>query len=131
AVRWLRKNASGYRIDARRIVAAGNSAGAVVALAANFRPKDEGSSGNPGFSSAVQAAVSMSGAEAPQAIGPLAPPIIMFHGTTDTTVPYPLALLTCGTTLALGNICSMHSYPLTAHGLSGHAPQMFELSAAF
>ena len=51
AVRWLRANASTYRIDPDRIAAAGSSAGAVTSLVVSWRPDDPGNSGNPGPSS--------------------------------------------------------------------------------
>jgi acetyl esterase/lipase len=63
AVRWLRLHADQYRIDPNRIAVLGNSAGGhLAALLATTIPSDglEGS-GDPGPSSAVQAAVVMYG----------------------------------------------------------------------
>lgn len=63
AVRWLRLHAQEYRIDPARIAVLGNSAGGHLAsMLATTRPADglEGT-GNPGVSSAVQAAVVMYG----------------------------------------------------------------------
>jgi predicted esterase len=131
AVRWLRSNAGALRIDQRRIVTGGSSAGAIVALATNFRSDDPGSSGNPGFSSAVAAAVSIMGAEVPQAIGLLESPIVMFHGTNDTTVPFPLAAVTCATTLALANICDFHPYAGAGHNLGSHFNEIIKISSDF
>jgi acetyl esterase/lipase len=94
AVRWLRKNASTYRIDTNRIAMGGGSAGAITALLTGWRSEDPGDSGNPGFSSRIAAAVSVSGgvpiedARALGAIDAQDPPTIFFSGTADTTVPY-------------------------------------------
>jgi acetyl esterase/lipase len=60
AVRWVRANAEEYGIDPDRIGAIGASAGghliALLATTANV-PELEGSGGNPGVSSEIQAAV--------------------------------------------------------------------------
>ena len=64
AVRWLRKNAAELRIDTERIAAFGCSAGAMTTafLCGVGDTKGEGTSGNPGFSSDIQAGVALSGA---------------------------------------------------------------------
>ena len=61
AVRFLRANRGTYGVDPNRIGIGGSSAGAITALNVGFNPDDPGSSGNPGPSSAVQGAVSLSG----------------------------------------------------------------------
>lgn len=70
AVRWLRLSASPvasggldnpFGIDPARIVVAGESAGAMVALGALYRSDDPGSVGVTGVSSTVAAGVSVSG----------------------------------------------------------------------
>ena len=63
AVRFLRKNAATYKIDPNRIAMGGSSAGAITALHVAANSEDPGTSGNPGFSSAIKAAVSLSGRE--------------------------------------------------------------------
>ncbi|HSE98158.1 MAG TPA: alpha/beta hydrolase, partial [Blastocatellia bacterium] len=60
AVRWLRANAAQYNLDADRIAAWGSSAGGHLAamLGTSGGVADlEGSGGNPGFSSRVQAVI--------------------------------------------------------------------------
>jgi acetyl esterase/lipase len=61
AVRWLRANASEYRLDPTRMCTVGDSAGgnlaAMVATSAGAALFDDASLGNPAHSSAVQAAV--------------------------------------------------------------------------
>ena len=94
AVRFLRANASTYGIDTTRIASAGTSAGAITALHVAYNSEDPGTSGNPGPSSAVRSAVSLSGA---RFIGPITaadPPSLLFHGTNDTVVPYQWAVNT-------------------------------------
>ncbi|MBL8994494.1 MAG: alpha/beta hydrolase [Spirochaetia bacterium] len=71
AVRWLRANADQYHILSNRIGVFGQSAGAQLALLLAYTsPTDglEGNSGNPGFSSRVQAVCSWYG---PTALAPL------------------------------------------------------------
>ena len=63
AVRFLRKNATTYGVDTERIAIGGTSAGAITALNVGANAEDPGTSGNPGFSSAVKGAVSLSGAK--------------------------------------------------------------------
>ncbi len=98
AVRWLRANAGTYGIDPTRIAIGGASAGAVTALAVAVNSTDPGTSGNPGYSSKVGAAVSISGALPHSAAAtyydPSDSPILMFNGTADTTVPYATAVQT-------------------------------------
>jgi hypothetical protein len=45
------------------------------------------------------------------------PPIVMFHGEKDTTVPFVLAERKCVAQIEAGNICESHWYPDHAHGL--------------
>jgi para-nitrobenzyl esterase len=89
AVRWLRKNAATYRLDATRIGIAGASAGAVTATEVGLRPDDPGESGNPGFSSAVGGFVSIAGG-LPNGVfaSPGDAPGLLFHGDADGVVPF-------------------------------------------
>ena len=62
AVRWLRANASTYRIDAGRIGVAGRSAGGhLAAMLGTTLTEFEGNGGNPSFSSRVQAVAAFNG----------------------------------------------------------------------
>ena len=95
AVRWLRRNASTYGIDPTRIAIGGGSAGAATALTVAVNSTDPGDSGNPGYSSKVGAAISISGAlpgpVAKATFDPADSPTLMFEGTADMTVPYAAA----------------------------------------
>jgi dienelactone hydrolase len=98
AVRWLRANAGTYRIDPTRIAIEGTSAGAGTALAVGVNSGDPGDSGNPGFSSRVEAAVAIS-ADWPHSLAstyfdPADSPILMFNGTADQVVPIQAATQT-------------------------------------
>jgi acetyl esterase/lipase len=93
AVRWFRRYASTYGIDTSRIAVAGSSAGAVTSLLVDWRSEDPGTSGNPGFSSKVRAAVSLSGGTPTNEwIDPGDSPAIFFHGNQDRTVPFQWAV---------------------------------------
>ena len=98
AVRWLRANARTYRVDPSRIAVEGTSAGAGTALAVAVNSGDPGTSGNPGYSSKVGAAVAIS-ADFPHSLAssyfdPSDSPIQMFNGTADQVVPFPIAVQT-------------------------------------
>jgi acetyl esterase/lipase len=113
AVRWLRSHATEYGIDPDRIAIGGTSAGAITALLVGNDPEDPGTSGNPGFRSDVQAAVSISGFGGSYSPGD--PPAILFHGTADRTLPYPLAVSTCDEIRRAGNVCELHTYEGAGH----------------
>jgi acetyl esterase/lipase len=129
AVRWLRANATQYRIDPNQIAAAGTSAGAITALSVGNNPEDPGNSGNPGFPSDVGAAVSVSGFGG--YFSPGDAPAVLFHGTADGTVPYVTAVSTCERAIEEGNVCELHSYPGAGHNLSAHRAEIYDLAANF
>jgi dienelactone hydrolase len=92
AVRFLRKNATFLGIDPDRIAMAGESAGAVTSLLVGWRPDDPGTSGTPGPPSDIRAAVPVAGGlPINDYISAGDAPALFFHGTADTTVPYPWA----------------------------------------
>jgi acetyl esterase/lipase len=114
AVRWMRAKAKEIGVDPDRIAAAGTSAGGHLALMAGLadeRAGLEGKGRHDGVSSRVQAVVSGFGpADLRGAVGsrpatafaagqetaasPVThasaddPPVLLLHGTEDTTVPY-------------------------------------------
>ncbi len=98
AVRWLRANATIYGIDPARIAIEGTSAGAGTAIAVAVNSTDPGTSGNPGYSSKVEAAMAIS-ADWPHSLASAYfdaadSPIQMFNGTADTVVPFASAAQT-------------------------------------
>ena len=122
AVRWFKANAARLRVNPRKIMVIGSSAGGVNALNVAFDPDDAGDSGHPGYPSDVAAAISIGGvASEPQDIGLGEPPIAMIHSTDDTTVPVAAARATCLQTTALGNTCQFFEYPD-----GGHPPEFID-----
>ncbi|MCU1372181.1 MAG: hypothetical protein JWO77_3375 [Ilumatobacteraceae bacterium] len=87
AVRFLRANAATYKIDVNRIAIGGSSAGGITAYNVAYGSDKVGHSGNPGPSSKVQAAVSISGASLTTKADPGEPPTMDFHGDADGVVP--------------------------------------------
>jgi acetyl esterase/lipase len=117
AVRFLRANAAAYHVDPNRIAIGGTSAGAITALNVGYDPTEVGDSGNPGFSSNVGAAVSLSGARLLGAPDAGDAPAMLFHGTADPLVPYAWATNTVDTAHAAGLV----AYLTTWDG-AGHVP---------
>lgn len=87
AVRFLRSKASTYGVDVNRIAIGGSSAGGITAYNVAYGSEDVGTSGNPGFSSKVQAAVSLSGASLTTGPAKGDPPTYDMHGDADDIVP--------------------------------------------
>ena len=120
AVRFLRKNAKAYGIDSSRIAIGGSSAGAITALDVAYSDETVDSSGsNQGYSSTVQAAMSLSGAALYGSMDSTDAPALDFHGTADPLVPYAWATSTNQQALAKG----LQSYLVTWDG-DGHVPYL-------
>ncbi len=117
AVRFLRANATPYGVDGNRIAIGGTSAGAITALDVGYNPDDPGTSGNPGFSSAVGGAVSLSGARILGTANAGDAPSLLFHGTADLFVPYQWAVNTVNAAQAAG----LAAFLTTWQG-AGHVP---------
>jgi acetyl esterase/lipase len=118
AVRYLRAHAATYGIDPALIAIAGTSAGAITALQVGYRVPAPTTSGTPGVSSRVKAAVSLSGAVIfGNEVGAGDAPALLFHGTTDTLVPYEWATDTVDWAHAAG----LEAYLITWKG-EGHVP---------
>ena len=123
AVRYARAHADELGIDPNKIAVGGSSAGGIIALMTAFNEAHPGHSGNPGYSSAVAAAVSHAGAYVPILQGdfplPGAPPIAIYHGTTDNQVPIPTSVPGCVLTIAVGNTCEYVAYVGRVHRTMG------------
>lgn len=115
AVRYLRANAGTLGIDPDLIAVAGTSAGAITALNVGYGSDDPGSSGNPGPSSAVAAAVSLSGAHLLTVPDAGDAPALLFHGTADTLVPHQWAVNTVETARAAGLEANFTSWDGAGH----------------
>ena len=119
AVRWFKKNASSLRINPNRIIVMGSSAGASAAMHATFNPADAGNSGNPGYSSAVAAGISLSGSGDPSEIGTNEPPIATIVAKDDAAF-YATSIGTCNYTKSQGNVCDAYE-----HETGGHPPKFW------
>jgi acetyl esterase/lipase len=117
AVRFLRANPTTYGVDGGRIAIGGTSAGAITALNVGYNPDDPGTSGNPGYSSAVGGAVSLSGAKILGSAGPGDASSLLFHGTADPLVPYQWAVNTVNEARDAG----LNAFLTTWEG-AGHVP---------
>jgi acetyl esterase/lipase len=117
AVRWLRANASTYRIDPNRIAMGGSSAGGIASLLAAFRPDDPGTSGNPGPSSAIAGAISISGGlpGASTFTDPGDAPTLLFHGTADSILPYTWTVAAWQAARAAGVFSNLELLPDAGH----------------
>lgn len=117
AVRFLRANADKYNLDPNRVGVVGISAGAITALYVGYNYEDPGDSGNPGYSSRVQAVVSIAGAmiqpENYMASGD--PPLLMFHGEKDGAVPFAMAEKTRDAAKNVGIPVKFISFPNQQH----------------
>jgi acetyl esterase/lipase len=114
AVRWLRALAGEYRIDPEKIAIGGGSAGAFASLLVAYG-EDEGTSGNPGFSSEVSAVVDIWGGLLDVKVMEAgAPPLLVIHGTADTVVPFRLAEALVKRAQEVGIPCEFH--PLEGQG---------------
>jgi dienelactone hydrolase len=118
AVRWVRANAAARRLDPDRIATAGFSAGATMSVATAYNSDDPGSSGNPGFSSQVTAAIGTGTLNVPLIdIHPdplVEPPVGMFHGELDQS-PVLGPIATCLVAQALLNVCEVRQYAGEGH----------------
>ena len=113
AIRYFKKNASlanAYRVDTANIILGGVSAGAITAMhTAEMDSTDniptwlrnivkteggfEGNAGNPGFSSAVKGALSLSGGlYQKEYLDKDDVPFMAYHGTNDVVVPFGYGL---------------------------------------
>jgi acetyl esterase/lipase len=103
AVRFLREQAANFRIDTTRIAIGGSSAGAITALNVGYSPENPGPGDHQGFSSAVRAVQSISGAalqSSPANAGDA--PALLFHGVNDPLVNYGLAQATVNNAVNAG-----------------------------
>ena len=132
AVRFLRRYATTYRIDKTRIAIGGSSAGAITALEVAANSEDPGTSGNPGFSSAVGGAVSLSGAKllgAKMSAGDA--PFLDFHGTNDGLVPYQWAVNSVNEAKAAGIIAYLTTYQGEGHVPYNHRDDILSQETDF
>jgi acetyl esterase/lipase len=118
AVRYFRAHAATYGIDPALISIGGTSAGAITALGVGYRVPEPTTSGTPGVSSQVKAAVSLSGGVLfVRQVGAGDAPALLFHGTADPLVPYSWAR----NTVDRAHDAGLPAYLITWEG-EGHVP---------
>jgi len=131
AVRWLRRNATSYRIDENKIAIGGGSAGAFTALHVAYA-LGEGDSGNPGYSSRVAAVIDLWG-------GLLditdmthgEPPLMVIHGTADRTVAFSFADSLVRRAKDVGVVCEFHPLEGQGHAAWAQMVQFIDWIAPF
>jgi acetyl esterase/lipase len=112
AVRWFRRHAAALGLDTRRIYIAGHSAGAITALEVAVSGGDPGRSGNPGYSSRVDAAIGIAGLVLDHdQLDRRDAPMLLFHGTADDTVPYGGSTSLRAAARPVGLSCRLVTFP--------------------
>jgi acetyl esterase/lipase len=86
AVDWLRAHATEYRIDTNQMFIGGSSAGAITSLHVAYQDDGWNKTGMKGVIDLWGALLS------DVQIDSTEPPVIIIHGTEDTTVPFKLSL---------------------------------------
>lgn len=146
AIRWVRKNAKRLGIDPNRIVASGGSAGGHIAACTAVIPDLDEPGEDTSVSSVPNAAILFNPALVlapldglsfgrlasrltaermgidPEKISPAhhvrpgAPPMIIFHGRADTTVPFATCEAFAEKMKAAGNRCELVGFAGQGHG---------------
>jgi acetyl esterase len=151
ALRWVQDHAGELGVDANRVVVGGNSAGGHVALWTAIAATPPGSAKAEAplvkpvalvLTSAVSDTSKLRGytptrfGEHAEALSPLhrldaqMPPMLVFHGDADTTVPQGQSLALRDKLLATGNVVEFVSVPGGSHNFGGDLPEWKEKTRA-
>lgn len=149
ALRWVEAHAAELGVDASKIVVGGNSAGGHVALWTAIAQTPPGA--NPQEAPLAKPAAlillsavsdtSMLSGYTPYRFGTNAtalspvnqldaqmPPVLMFHGDADQTVPYRQAIALRDKLVATSNVCELVTVPGGNHGFTSQLPEWKEKS---
>lgn len=147
ALRWVQDHAAELGIDPKRVVVGGNSAGGHVALwtAITATPPGSAEAEAPTakpiallLTSAVSDTSKGKGytptrfGDNAEALSPLhrldakMPPMLVFHGDADTTVPQAQSLALRDKLLATGNVVEFVGVPGGSHNFGGDLPEWRE-----
>jgi acetyl esterase/lipase len=139
AYAWLRTHAGELQVDPKRIVLAGGSAGGQLALATAqkaaagekpaalvlFNPAVDLVGPAPWYLKLLARGISPS-------VLPVAdlPPVVAFHGQSDTTVPIQTVRDFCSRVRSAGRVCELHEYAGQKHSFfHSHQPLESGVSA--
>jgi acetyl esterase/lipase len=147
ALQWIEAHAAELGIDPHRIVVGGNSSGGHVALwtAITHSPPGSAEAEAPPFkpaalilTSAVSDTSKLKGytpvrfGDNADALSPVQqldakmPPMLVFHGDADKTVPQSQSLALRDALLASGNVCEFVNVPGGSHNFGGELPEWRE-----
>ena len=147
AVRWVQAHAAELGLDPAKVVVGGNSAGGHVALWTAIKHAPPGSDEKESplvvpaalvLTSPVSDTSKATG-YTPQRFGDEAealspahqldaemPPLLLFHGDADQTVPQRESIALHGKYVATGNVCEFTSVPGGSHDFGGDLPEWRE-----
>lgn len=131
AIRYFREHAPTFGIDPERISVAGYSAGAVTALNTGVWPErfnGEGAADDPTHVSG--AILSYAGVTATSFPERGEPPMLMLHGSADTTVRYSEAVALCQVAVTRGQECDLRTFA-GAHGITEDWDVLHQASVEF
>ncbi len=89
AFRWLHRNGKAYRIDCRRIIIGGESAGGYAALALGYQGEEFGLDRQQ---YPIAGVLDLYGGMLDAPFSKNAPPLLIIHGTKDPLIPYDLSV---------------------------------------
>lgn len=127
AMAWVRAHAAELRIDPARVAAGGGSAGGHLAASALLLPAPK-SQHRPAALLLFNPVVDLSARPELAKISPAAfvrpnlAPAIIFHGDSDTTVPYQTVVDFCAKMREAGNRCQLETAPGQKHGFFNTEP---------
>lgn len=155
AIRWVRQHADSLGVDPDKIVAAGGSAGGHIAAATGVISGHEDGADDLSISSVPAAMILFNPVldltpdrwkdrfpdQSPRPISPIHnvesvhPPTLIFHGTSDATVPIEQAQRFCAAMTNTGNVCRLMRFDGMDHaffnfGRHGNKPYRATVHAA-